>query len=134
MIRARIRTAYNCLRQPLAADSTRIASAPCTAVARCPVRRESDGVVRRPAESEIDYRADRFAVVHQIERLVDAIERHLMSDQVVDVDLPLHVPVDDLRYVGAAPRSAERRTFPDSAGNELKRARGDLGSAPAPPR
>src|ERR1044072_525470 len=61
----------------------------------------------------IDHHApDRLARVHQVERLVDVVERHRVGDQVVDVDLALHVPVDDLRHVGAAARATERRALP----------------------
>ena len=70
--------------------------------------------------------ADRLAGVHQVERLVDVVERHRVRDQVVDVDLALHVPVDDLRYIGAAARAAERRAFPHAPGDQLERPRLDL--------
>ena len=46
--------------------------------------------------------------VHQVERVVDLLERHGVGDQIVDVDLAVHVPVDDLGHVGAATRAAER--------------------------
>src|SRR6185295_12625925 len=69
---------------------------------------------------------NRLAREHQIESFVDAIERQHMRDEVVDVDLAVHVPVDDLRNVGAAARPAERRAFPDSPGDELERARANL--------
>src|SRR5882672_1651142 len=70
--------------------------------------------------------ADRFTRVHQIERLVDVLERHDVGDQVVDVDLFLHVPVDDPGHVGAAARAAEGRAFPHSARHQLERPRLDL--------
>src|SRR5208282_4309423 len=71
-----------------------------------------------------DHRSDRLALVHQVESVVDALERHLVGDEIVDVDLALHVPVDDLRHVGAPARAAEGRTLPDAAGDELERAGG----------
>ena len=40
--------------------------------------------------------------------------------------LLVHVPVDDLRHVGAAARAAERRALPHAAGDELERPRLDL--------
>ena len=55
-----------------------------------------------------------------------SLERQRVRDQVVDVDLAVHVPVDDLRHVGAAARAAERRALPDAAGDELERPRRDL--------
>ena len=55
-----------------------------------------------------------------------SLERHHVRDQLVDVDLAVHVPVDDLRHVGAAARAAEGRALPHAAGDELERARRDL--------
>src|SRR5580700_1109020 len=73
-----------------------------------------------------DDAADRLAGVHQIEALVDVVEGQGVGDQVVDVDLPLHVPVDDLRHVGAAPGAAEGRPLPHPPGHQLKRPGADL--------
>src|SRR5476651_2229697 len=56
--------------------------------------------------------ADRLALLHQIEAFVDTLERQMVRDQIVDVDLAFHVPVDDLRHVGTAPCAAERRALP----------------------
>ena len=61
--------------------------------------------IKRPGgtrRSERHDGADRLPGVHQVEGLVDALERQLVGDQVVDVDLPFHVPVDDLRHVAAS--------------------------------
>src|SRR5262245_16455188 len=76
--------------------------------------------------SECHDTSDGFALVHQVEGVIDLRERHHVSDEVVDVDLLLHVPVDDLRHVGAAARAAEGRAFPHPAGDQLERARLDL--------
>src|SRR5206468_1695666 len=35
--------------------------------------------------------ADRFAGMHQVEALVDVVERELVGDQLVDLDLAFHV-------------------------------------------
>src|SRR5262249_41411206 len=70
--------------------------------------------------------ADRFAFVHQVEGVVDFFQRHGVCDQVVDVDAALHVPVDDLRHIGAASRAAEGGALPDAAGDELERTRRDF--------
>src|SRR6266851_2895703 len=64
--------------------------------------------------------------MHQLERVVDALERHLVSNQIVDIYSSVHVPVDDLRHVAAALSAAERRTFPSAARDELERTRRDL--------
>src|SRR3954453_13290523 len=76
------------------------------------------------------HRANRFALVHQIEALVDPIERHDVGDEIVDVDLAFHVPVDDPGDIGASARAAERGAFPYPSGDELKRPRLDLLSRP----
>src|SRR6185369_17660714 len=86
---------------------------------------------RAPAErsaSVDDDGADRLAALHQLEATVDVVELQPMRDEVVDGDLAVHVPVDDLRHVAAAARAAERRAFPLPAGDELERPRRDLGS------
>src|SRR6187200_1504649 len=49
-----------------------------------------------------------------------------MSDEVVDVDLPVHVPIHDLRNVGAPLGPAKSAASPIAASHELKRPRGDL--------
>src|SRR6202521_3074061 len=73
-----------------------------------------------------DYCADRLALVHQVESFVDSIERQDVRDQIVDVDLAVHVPINDLRHVGAATRTAKRGSFPHPTGNELERAGADF--------
>ena len=51
--------------------------------------------------------------MHQVEALVDLLERQRVGDHRVDLDLAVHVPVDDLRHVGAAARAAEGGALPD---------------------
>src|SRR5262245_54151595 len=70
--------------------------------------------------------ANRFSLVHQVKGFVDLIERNGVRDQIVDIDLSLHVPVDDLGDVRAPARPAERRAAPHASCNQLERARGDL--------
>src|SRR5262249_42643277 len=76
--------------------------------------------------SERDHRADGFAPVHEIESVVDLLQRHDMRDEVVDVDLLLHVPVDDLRHVSAAARTAECGALPHAPRHQLEWPRLDL--------
>ena len=64
--------------------------------------------------------------MHQVEPAIDIVERQRVRDQIVDIDLAIHVPVDDLRHIGPAARAAESRAFPDAACHQLKRARLDL--------
>src|SRR5689334_864455 len=73
-----------------------------------------------------DDRADRFALVHEVETIVDSIERQDVGDQVVDVDLAVHVPIDDPRNVGAAAGTAKRGALPYPAGDKLERPGADF--------
>jgi hypothetical protein len=53
--------------------------------------------------------------VHQVEALVDVLERHGVGDHRVDLDLAVHVPVDDLRHVRAPrapPKAVPRQDRP----------------------
>src|SRR3984893_6136595 len=49
-----------------------------------------------------------------------------MGNHRVDLDLAIHVPVDDFRHVGPASRATERGALPDPAGDELERPRSNL--------
>src|SRR5438105_8596979 len=64
---------------------------------------------------------DALAFVHQVEPLVDVRQRHGVGDHRIDLDLTLHIPIDDFRHVCAAARAAERRSLPDTAGDQLER-------------
>src|SRR5581483_18743 len=46
--------------------------------------------------------------------------RHGVGDEIVDVELAVHVPVNDLRHIGAASGAAERRAFPHAARHQLE--------------
>src|SRR6267154_3828244 len=70
---------------------------------------------------ENDDRTDRLALVHQIEALVDLLQFEDVRDHRIDLDLSVHVPVDDFRHVGTAARAAERRALPDPPGHQLER-------------
>src|SRR4051812_38039800 len=64
--------------------------------------------------------------MHEVEALIDAVERQRVSDEIVDIDLALHVPIDDARHVGAAARAAEGRALPHPPRDELEGPRRDL--------
>src|SRR5262249_49905898 len=66
--------------------------------------------------------SNRFTLVHQVESFINPIERQHVRDQIVDIDLAVHVPVDDLGHIGAAPRATESGSLPDPAGHQLERA------------
>src|SRR5262249_55870900 len=65
--------------------------------------------------------------------LVDAIQRHGVGDQIVDVDAPFHVPIDDPGNVAPPARAPERGPFPSASSNQLEWPRGDLLSGPGHP-
>ena len=71
-------------------------------------------------------RPDRRAFMHEVEGVVDFFQRHGVRDQIVDVDLSLHVPIDDFRHVGAASGAAERGAFPRAARDKLERPGGNF--------
>src|SRR6478736_8216790 len=68
-----------------------------------------------------DHAADGFSALHQFERVVDFAQRHHMRDHRVDLDLALHVPVDDFRHVTAPARAAKGGALPHPPGDELER-------------
>ena len=49
-----------------------------------------------------------------------------VRDHRVDLDLALHVPVDDLGHVGTPAGAAEGGALPDAAGDKLERTRRDF--------
>src|SRR5204863_9897293 len=69
-----------------------------------------------------------LARMHQIESLVDVGKRHRVGDHRIDLDLAIHVPVDDPRHVGAASRAAEGGALPHPSSDELEWPRRDLGT------
>src|SRR5262249_12137525 len=73
-----------------------------------------------------DHAPDALALVHQLEPLADVRQRHGVRDHRIDLDLALHVPVDDFRHVGAAARAAEGGALPGAAGDQLEGAGCDL--------
>src|SRR5437879_6764290 len=76
--------------------------------------------------SEHDNRADRLALMHEIESVVDLLQLEDVCDHWIDFDLSVHVPVDDFRHIRAAARAAEGRSLPDAAGHQLERPGGDF--------
>src|SRR6202048_4043527 len=90
------------------------------------MRRRNSNDARHRMISVYHHAADAFALVHQIEALVDVSERHGVRDHRVDLDLALHVPVDDFRHVSAAARAAERGALPDAPSDKLEGTRCDF--------
>src|SRR5690606_19792947 len=85
------------------------------------------GPFRMPASVDHDA-ADAFTRMHQIEPLVDVGKRHRVGDHRINLDLAVHIPVDDLRHVCAAAGATESGAFPHPSGDELEGAGGDFGS------
>src|SRR5215510_610368 len=84
-------------------------------------------ILRMPAlSSECHDAADRLSLVHQVECVVDLLDRHHVGDERIDVDLLVPVPVDDPRDVAPALGAAERRAHPLTAGHQLERPGRDL--------
>src|SRR5437763_570538 len=76
--------------------------------------------------SEADDGANDLALVQQIERAVDLLERQHLADHLVDLDLPAEVALYEPGQLRAALYAAERRAAPHAAGDQLKRAGMDL--------
>src|SRR5690349_11635672 len=78
------------------------------------------------SKSVDDHGSDAFTAMHELERLVDALEWQNVGDHGIDLDLAAHVPVDDLGHIGAAASAAKGSAAPHSAGHQLKRPGRDL--------
>lgn len=81
---------------------------------------------RRDRLSIDDDAADAFAGMHQVEALLDFVERQRVGNHRVDGNLPVHIPIDDLGHICAPFRAAKRRPAPVAARHQLERAGGDF--------
>src|SRR5256885_6105299 len=59
---------------------------------------------------KVDHAADAVLRLHQLETAVDVVQRQLVRDESVDVDLAGEVAVDELRYLVASLDAAEGRS------------------------
>ena len=64
------------------------------------------------APLERHYRADTFALVHQVKSIVNLTQWHGVGNHLVDIDFTFHVPVDNLGDIRSPPRTAKRRAAP----------------------
>ena len=64
--------------------------------------------------------------MHQVETLVDVFKRHHMRNEIVDIDLAVHIPVDNARHIGAPARAAKGRALPHATRHQLERSRRDF--------
>src|SRR5690606_22537153 len=62
----------------------------------------------------------RLSLLHQVEPFVDALQGHRVRNEIVDIDLAFHVPIDNLGHVRASARAPESRTLPHPPGDELE--------------
>ena len=64
---------------------------------------------------------DTVALLHIRKGLVDPVQRLSVRDELVDLEFPGHIIVDEVGQLGPALDAAERATFPYTAGDELER-------------
>src|SRR5690606_10898792 len=78
------------------------------------------------ATSVMDDGADRLALVHQVEGLVDALQRQGVGDERRELDVAAHRVLDHARQLAAALDPAEGGAQPLAPGHQLERPRADL--------
>src|SRR6056300_488363 len=66
--------------------------------------------------------------MHQVEGFVDLFQRHGVGDHRINLNLAVHVPVDDFRHVRAAFRATKGSALPNTASDQLERTGADLGT------
>ena len=75
---------------------------------------------------KMDDGADGFAFLHQVERLVDAFQRHGVGDERVELDVAAHRIFHHARQFRAAAHAAKGTAAPHPAGDELEGTGGDF--------
>src|SRR5690606_13512379 len=60
------------------------------------------------------------------ESAIDVFQRKLVGDHGIDLDLSLHVPVDDFWHIRSTSCSPKRRSAPNASGHQLEGARADF--------
>ena len=59
--------------------------------------------------------------MHKLKGVIDAFEGHSMSNQIVDINTSLHIPIDYFWNIAPALRAAKRGAFPCTSGYQLER-------------
>lgn len=77
-------------------------------------------IVRLVALVHVDDAADAVTSLHVLEGGVDLVERLSVGDELVDLELAVHVVVDEVRELSAALDTTESTSLPDTTGNELE--------------
>ena len=70
--------------------------------------------------AHVDDAADAVTSLHVLEGGVDLVERLSVGDELVDLELAVHVVVDEVRELSAALDTTESTSLPDTTGNELE--------------
>ncbi len=61
-------------------------------------------------EALIDHNTSNgLTIMHEIEGAIDVRQRHGVGDEIIDIDLAFHIPVDDARHLSATLRAAKSR-------------------------
>ena len=84
-------------------------------VFRCAKHREAYpfSPMAKDGQLIIEYdRANAFPGMHQLKGAINITQGHGVRDQVIDIDLLIHIPVDDLRHIGATSGTAKGCTTP----------------------
>ena len=68
----------------------------------------------------VDDAADAVASLHVAKGLVDLVEGLTVGDELVDLELSVHVVVDEVGELGAALDTAKGATLPDTSGDKLE--------------
>ena len=77
-------------------------------------------VLDQHARLEQHDRADGLSAFHELEGVVDLLQRHGVRDHGVDLNFAVHIPVDDLGHISSAFCAAEGGSAPHASCDELE--------------
>jgi hypothetical protein len=72
------------------------------------------------ALAHVDDAADAVTSLHVLEGSVDLVEGLSVGDELVDLELAVHVVVDEVGKLSAALDTTESTSLPDATGDELE--------------
>src|SRR5437016_7477741 len=116
----RLSPAFSCIRL---LQTTRRRQHPGNCCTAYPVAQLSGRVWHITPRSKPDDGADDLALVQQVERPVDLVQRQHLADHLVELELPAKVALHEPGQLRAALYAAKSRTPPDATGDELEGAR-----------
>ncbi|BEM34829.1 hypothetical protein SME06J_35210 [Serratia marcescens] len=79
----------------------------------------------------MNHRPDRFTIMHELEGIIDFIQRHGVGHKRLQLDFAIHSIFDHTGQLCTPFHSPKRGTFPYAAGNQLERTGGNLLSGPS---